>query len=40
MYDRIPHSRWELLDGARHMTFIDKTENYQAILAEWLRAKK
>lgn len=40
MYDRIPHSRWELLDGARHMTFIDKTEDYQAILAEWLRAKK
>ncbi len=39
MYDRIPQSRWELLDGARHMTFIDQTENYKALLAEWLAAR-
>ncbi len=39
MHDRIPQSRWELLDGARHMTFIDQTENYKALLAEWLAAR-
>lgn len=36
MFDNIPQSRWELLDGARHMTFIDQTENYKRILTEWL----
>ncbi len=36
MYDHIPHSRWELLDGARHMTFIDQTETYKNLLADWL----
>lgn len=37
MLDRIPNSRWELLDGARHMTFIDQTDNYKRILTEWLK---
>ncbi len=36
MFDRIPNARWELLDGARHMTFIDQTENYKKLLAGWL----
>ena len=36
MYDRIPNARWELLDGARHMTFIDCTEKYKKLLADWL----
>lgn len=36
MYDAIPHAKWELLDGARHMTFIDQTENYIQILTHWL----
>lgn len=36
MFDRIPDSRWELLDGARHMTFIDQTENYISLLSSWL----
>ena len=36
MYDAIPHARWELLDGARHMTFIDQTDNYIRILTHWL----
>lgn len=36
MYDAIPHARWELLDGARHMTFIDQTDNYIRILTRWL----
>lgn len=36
MYDRIPNARWELLDGARHMTFIDCTDKYKKLLADWL----
>lgn len=36
MTDRIPNSRWQLLDGARHMTFIDQTDVYKRLLAEWL----
>ena len=36
MYDGIPNARWELLDGARHMTFIDQTDNYKRILTHWL----
>lgn len=36
MYDAIPHAKWELLDGARHMTFIDQTDNYIRILTHWL----
>lgn len=36
MYDRIPHSQWLLLDGARHMTFIDQTATYKRLLKEWL----
>lgn len=40
MFDRIPHARWELLDGARHMTFIDQTENYKKLLAKWLMASE
>lgn len=38
MFDRIPNAKWELLDGARHMTFIDRTEQYKSILEEWLRS--
>ncbi len=36
MYDGIEGSEWELLDGARHMTFIDQTENYKSVLTRWL----
>lgn len=36
MYDRIPNARWELLDGARHMTFIDKTDDYKRLLEDFL----
>lgn len=37
MADRIPNATWELLDGARHMTFIDQTENYKRLLTRWLK---
>lgn len=36
MYDRIPNARWELLDGARHMTFIDRTDDYKRLLEDFL----
>ena len=36
MFDRIPNSEWELLDGARHMTFIDQTEKYRKMISNWL----
>ena len=32
-----PNARWELLDGARHRTFIDQTDNYKRILTDWLK---
>lgn len=38
MHDGIVGSWWELLDGARHMTFIDQTDRYCALLNEWLAA--
>lgn len=36
MYDRIPDSRWELFDGARHMVYGEQTEKYCALLTEWM----
>ena len=36
MYDRIPGSRWELFEGARHMCFADQTEHYLKLMREWL----
>lgn len=36
MYDGIPNSEWELMDGARHMTFIEQTENYIGLVSRWL----
>lgn len=35
MYDGILNSRWELLDGARHLTFADQPERYIRIVSEW-----
>lgn len=37
MHDGIAGSEWELMDGARHMTFIDQTDKYKRLLAQWLR---
>lgn len=37
MFDRIPNARWELFDGARHMTFIDQTDHYKDVLTDWLK---
>lgn len=37
MADGIPHSEWELMEGARHLTFVDQTEHYCEVLGKWLR---
>ena len=36
MHNGIPGSRWELLEGARHMCFVDRHEDYCRILESWL----
>lgn len=36
MYEGIPGSRWELMDNARHMCFVDRHEDYCRILESWL----
>lgn len=38
MYDRIPDARWELFEGARHMSFVEQNDKYCEILSEWLNA--
>lgn len=38
MYDRIPNSRWELFEGARHMSFVEQNDKYCEILTQWLEA--
>ena len=36
MHEGIPGSRWELMEGARHMCFVDRHEDYCRILSSWL----
>lgn len=36
MFDRIPNSRWELFEGARHMSFVEQNDKYCDILSKWL----
>lgn len=36
MHEGIPGSRWELMEGARHMCFVDRHDDYCRILGEWL----
>jgi proline iminopeptidase len=36
MYDRIPDARWELFEGARHMSFVEQNDKYCQLLSEWL----
>ncbi len=37
MYDRIPHARWELFPGCRHMVFAERTEEYMTLIKETLK---
>ncbi len=34
--DRLPQGRWELMDGCRHMCFVDDNERYCRLLADWM----
>jgi proline iminopeptidase len=36
MHEGIPGSRWELMQGCRHMCFVDCHEEYCRILEPWL----
>lgn len=36
MADRIADSEWELIDGARHLTFADAPERYRDLLSRWM----
>ena len=36
MHEGIPGSRWELMENARHMCFVDRHEDYCHILESWL----
>jgi proline iminopeptidase len=36
LYDNIPGSRWELLDDAKHICYVDQNEKYINLLIEWL----
>lgn len=38
LYDGIPHSRWELMPGCRHMCYVDNTPGYLRVLLPWLNA--
>ena len=37
MYDAIPHARWELFEGCRHMCFVEDTPRYLALVDSWMR---
>ena len=36
MYDALPNAKWELFDGTRHMSFIEKPQAYRDLLQTWL----
>lgn len=36
MYDRIPNATWHLYEGSRHMSFIEKHDEYETDLIKWL----
>lgn len=38
MHDNIPHSRWELFPGARHMCFAEDNERYITLLNDFLNS--
>ena len=38
MHDNIPHSRWELFPGARHMCFAEDNQRYITLLNDFLNS--
>ena len=38
MADRIPHSQWQLFEYCRHMSFVERHDDYERVLIKWLNA--
>lgn len=38
MADRIPHSQWQLFEYCRHMSFVERHDDYERVLIRWLNA--
>ena len=38
MADRIPHSKWQLFEYCRHMSFVERHDDYERVLVKWLNA--
>ncbi|WP_040459072.1 proline iminopeptidase [Limosilactobacillus antri] len=36
MYDRIPNAKWHLFEYCRHMAFVERKDDYEKALMEWL----
>lgn len=36
MYNHIPNSKWELMQGCRHMCFVDDHDKYCEIILDWI----
>lgn len=36
MCDRLPHARWELMEGCRHMCFVDGHDRYCQVVSDWM----
>lgn len=36
MADRLPHSRWELFEYCCHMSFVERHDDYERVLMQWL----
>jgi proline iminopeptidase len=36
MFDRIPNSKWHLFEYCRHMAFVERKDDYEKVLMEWL----
>ena len=38
MFDRLPNATWELMEGCRHMCFVDDNDRYCSLLSAWMAA--
>lgn len=38
MADRIPHSQWQLFEYCRHMSFVERHDDYERVIIKWLNA--
>lgn len=38
MYDRLPNTKWRLFEGCRHMSFVERHDDYEQELIAWLNS--